>query len=63
MIAAPVEAPAPPDNPTPVTVDAVPTALPETLPETAGNFLALPLFGPVLVTGGFAAIRFAAKLS
>jgi len=39
----------------------VSAGLPETLPQTAGNFAILPLLGVVLLSGGFAAIRFAAR--
>jgi hypothetical protein len=38
-------------------------ALPETLPQTAGNFIAVPLFGMLLLCAGLTGIRFAAKLN
>lgn len=36
-------------------------ATPETLPQTAGNFALIPLLGGVLLSGGFTAIRRAAR--
>lgn len=36
---------------------------PDTLPQTAGNFAAIPLIGIVLLSGAFAALRFATKAS
>ena len=43
--------------------ESVPTSLPDTLPQTAGNFASLPLLGVLLLSGGFATIRFATKRS
>jgi len=37
--------------------------MPATLPQTSGNFAMIPLLGIMLLSGGFAAIRFATKLS
>jgi hypothetical protein len=37
--------------------------MPDTLPQTAGNFASIPLLGVVLMSGGFAAVRFATKQS
>jgi len=36
-------------------------AVPATLPQTAGNFAIVPLLGLALLSGGFAAIRFAVR--
>jgi hypothetical protein len=38
-------------------------ALPEALPQTAGNFIAIPLFGMLLLCVGLTAMRFAARLN
>jgi len=43
--------------------DALQTTFPQTLPQTAGNFAGIPLLGIMLLSGGFAAIRFASKWS
>jgi hypothetical protein len=39
--------------------DSAQADVPDTLPQTAGNFAAIPLIGIVLLSGGFAALRFA----
>ena len=55
--------PAQADNAASAENESAPTSLPDTLPQTAGNFGILPLLGVVLLSGGFASIRFATKRS
>lgn len=51
---------APPADDLPAEYESAP-ALPTTLPQTAGNTPIIPLLGLALLSGGFAAIRFAAR--
>ena len=46
---------------TAASAETAPASLPETLPQTAGNFAILPLLGVVLLSSGFAAIRFGTR--
>jgi len=53
----------PTDNATPPQSQAAPPSVPNTLPQTAGNFASILLLGITLLSGGFTALRFAAKPS
>jgi len=63
VIMAQATPPAPPENTAPDAVDTAPATLPDTLPQTSGNFGSILLFGIVLLSGGFTAIRFATRQS
>jgi hypothetical protein len=56
-------APAPADDAPPAQNESVSAGLSDTLPQTAGNFASIPLLGILLLSGGFATIRFATKRS
>jgi hypothetical protein len=56
-------APVPADSTPPAENESAPASLPDTLPQTAGNLASIPLLGVVLLSGGFATIRFATKQS
>jgi hypothetical protein len=49
------------DNASPVQNESAPASMPDTLPQTSGNFASIPLLGVMLLSGGFAAIRFATR--
>src|SRR5262249_40366212 len=47
--------------PAPTVTESAPTNPPPMLPRTAGNFAVIPLLGIALLSGGFTAIRVAAR--